>query len=50
MWLVGRDNDQSFWYENWIKGGPIRQRIQGPLTREVEQLEVKDVLLDSGWD
>lgn len=50
IWLVGRDSNQSFWYGNWIKGGPTCQRIQDPLTREADQLEVKDVLLDLGWD
>ena len=50
MWLVGRDNNQSFWFGNWIKRGSIRHRILGPLTREAELLEVKDVLTDSGWD
>ncbi|KAF3951495.1 hypothetical protein CMV_022860 [Castanea mollissima] len=39
MWLVSRDNDQSFWNGNWIKGGPMRQRIQGPLTRKDDHLE-----------
>ena len=47
---MGRDSKQSFWFGNWIKGGPIRHRIQGLLTREAELLEVKDVLTDSGWD
>ena len=50
MWLVGRDSNQSFWFGNWIKGGPIRHRILGPMTREADLLEVKDVLTDSGWD
>ena len=47
MWLVGRDSNQSFWFGNWIKGDLIRHRILGPLTREAELLEVKDVLIDS---
>ena len=50
MWLVGRNNNQSFWFGNWFKGGPIRHKILGPLTREAELLEVKDVLIDMGWD
>ncbi|KAK9988377.1 hypothetical protein SO802_028616 [Lithocarpus litseifolius] len=47
MWLVGRDSNQSFWFGNWIKGGPIRHWILGPLTCETELLEVKDMLTDS---
>ena len=50
MWLVGRDSNQSFWFGNWIKGGPIRHRILGPLPHEAELLEVKDVLSVSGWN
>ena len=50
IWLVGRDSNQSFWFGNWIKGGPIRHKILGPLTREADLLEVKDLLSDLGWD
>ena len=30
--------------------GPLCQLIQGPLTQEATQLEIKDVLRDTGWD
>ena len=50
MWLVDKDSTQNFWFGSWIKGGPIRHLIQGPLPREADQLMVKDVLTDMGWD
>ena len=30
--------------------GPLHQLIQGPLTQEATQLEIKDVLTDTRWD
>ena len=30
--------------------GPLQQLIQGPLPREAPSWEVKDVILDTGWD
>jgi len=48
--MVGRDSNLSFWLGNWTKKGPIRHLIQGPLTQEASQCEVKDVMLDTGWD
>ena len=50
MWMVGRDSNLSFWQGNWTKRGPIRKLIQGPLTQEATHCEVKDVLVDIGWD
>ena len=49
-WTVGRNSSLNFWFDHWLTGGPLRQLIQGPLTQEASLLEVKDILVDSGWD
>lgn len=48
--MVGKDCNLKVWYSNWIDKGPFKQLIQGPLTQEVNQLEIKDFILDSNWD
>ena len=47
MWMVGRDSNLNFWQGNWTKRRPLSQLIQGPLTQEASQWEVKDIMLDS---
>lgn len=49
-WLVGKDSRLSVWHGNWTNGGTLRELIQGPITQEASLLEVKDILLDMGWD
>ena len=49
-WVVGKDCNLKVWYSNWIDKGPFRQLIQGLLTQEANQLEIKDFILDSNWD
>ena len=49
-WMVGRDSNLSVWYSNWTLRGSLRQLIQGPLTYEASLLEIKDFLVDTGWD
>jgi len=48
--MVRRDRKLNFLYGNWTKLGPLQQLIQGPLPREASSWEVKDVILDTGWD
>ncbi|XP_042988639.1 uncharacterized protein LOC122316171 [Carya illinoinensis] len=45
-WLVNEGN-VSFWYDNWVDGGPIGDQfpvIERPLLR------VKECRIDNGWD
>ena len=49
-WLVGRDSGLNVWQSNWTNGGSLRGLIQGPITREASHLEVKDFMIDTGWD
>ena len=49
-WMVGRDSRLSVWYSSWTQKGPLRQLIQGPFTQEVGLLEIRDFMLDTGWD
>ena len=49
-WLVGRDSGLNVWQSNWTNGGSLRGLIQGPIMREASQLEVKDFMIDTGWD
>ena len=48
--MVGRDSDLSLWYSNWLKKGPLRSLVQGPLSREASSMKVKEFLLDTGWN
>lgn len=38
------------WHSNWLSKGTLQNFINGPLPREVNQLEVKYFLRDMGWD
>ena len=50
FWMVGRNSNLNFWYGKWLKEGPLRQLIQGPLPRDVANWGIKDILGDSGLD
>ena len=50
MWMVGRDSMLSFWHGKWMKQGPLRHLIQGPLTRGASNWAIKDIMVDSGID
>ena len=50
MWTIGRESTLSFWHGNWTPKGPFCRLIHSPLSREGEQLKVKDVVVDLGWD
>lgn len=50
MWMVSRGSNLSFWLGNWTKRGPIRHLIHSPLALEALHWEVKDVVMDKGWD
>ena len=49
-WLVGRESGLNVWQNDWTNGGSLRGLIQGPITREASLLEVKDFMMDMGWD
>ena len=49
-WTIGRESSLSFWEDNWIKFGPLRQIIQGPIPCESVDLKVRDVVSANGWD
>ena len=36
--------------DNWSPQGPIRDLVQGPLTREEGNMKVKEVILANGWN
>ena len=49
-WLVTKNSNLNIWHNNWTNGGPLRKLIQGPISQETNALEVKDFMLDVGWD
>ena len=49
-WTVGRESKLSLWYSCWLSKGPLQSLIQGPLSREANNLVIKDFLKDTGWD
>ena len=49
--MVGNKNSTlNIWHNNWTNGGPLRKLIQGPISHEANRLEIKDFMLDVGWD
>ena len=50
LMMISKDSNVSFWRGNWLNKGPLRNLIQRPLPQGASQLEVKDVLIDTGWD
>ena len=49
-WTCGRDSNLNFWLDDWSSFGPLRQRIYGPMTMEIANLRVKDVVSATGWN
>ena len=49
-WLVTKNSTLNIWHNNWMNGGSLRKLIQGPIIQETNRLEVKDIMLDVGWD
>ena len=49
-WSLGRDSNVNFWFNNWTSNGPLRAIVQGPVTRGEDDIKVKDLVLDLGWD
>ena len=43
-WVIGRDSDLRFWMDNWSSQGPIRNLVQGPLTRDEGDIKVKEMI------
>ena len=44
MWMIGRDSNLRFWWDNWTGNRPLRCMIQGPLTRGANQWKVCEIL------
>ena len=49
-WVIGRDSDLRFWMDNWSSQGPIRNLVQGPLTRDEGDMKVKEVISANDWN
>ena len=49
-WSLGRESSLKFWHDNWTSNGPLRSIIHGPLTREEDEIKVRDIALLDGWD
>lgn len=49
-WSLGWDSNINFWLDNWTSNGPLRSLVHGPLTRGEEELKIKDIVSDTGWD
>ncbi|KAL0007753.1 hypothetical protein SO802_009255 [Lithocarpus litseifolius] len=49
-WMVGRESNLKVWHSNWTSKGSLKNMIQGPLTWEANQLEIRDFLVDTSWD
>ncbi|KAK9997320.1 hypothetical protein SO802_022006 [Lithocarpus litseifolius] len=49
-WSLGRDSNLRFWYDSWTSNGPLRSIIHDPLTREEEEIKVKDLASIDGWN
>ena len=42
-WVLGHNSKLNFWYDCWSDLGPLRNLIQGPFPREIENLKIRDV-------
>ena len=49
-WLVTKNSTLNIWQNNWTNGSSLRKLIQGPISQEANHLEIKDIMLDVGWD
>ena len=49
-WIPGHESYLNFQSDCWSNIGPIRPHIQGPLSQDSVNLQVKDVLFPVGWD
>ena len=49
-WSLGWDSNINFWLDNWTSNGPLRSLVHGRLTRGEEELKIKDIVSDTGWD
>ena len=49
-WTCGRDSNLNFWFDNWSKLGALRHILHGPISRELVNLKVKDVVSTVGWN
>ena len=49
-WLVTKNSSLNIWHNNWTNRGLLRKLIQGPISQEANLLEIKDFMLDVGWD
>ena len=47
-WILGRNSQLRFWFDNWSNQVPLRQVIQGPLPLASEEDKVADVFTNLG--
>ena len=48
-WRVGNNSKKSVWMDNWICGQPLRELIEGPLTKEDLHLIIVDFRTNNDW-
>lgn len=49
-WIVGNDSNLTFWFDKWMREGPVRSLIIGPLNRGEDSLLLKDIVHNNSWD
>ncbi|KAL0013724.1 hypothetical protein SO802_000793 [Lithocarpus litseifolius] len=48
-WRTGNSSKKSIWMDNWICGQPLKELIEGPLTREDMQLTIANFRINNDW-
>ena len=49
-WIVGCNSPLSFWNDKWLNIGTIRSLIEGPLNQGENEVCIKEVSTNNGWD
>lgn len=45
-WNVGTSSKLQFWESKWIKGGSVKELIEGPLSQSETDLSIADIFQD----
>ena len=48
-WIVGKDSNLSVWFNKWMNKGTLRSMLVGPLNKDEDHLQLKDVANLHGW-
>ena len=48
-WIVGKDSNLSVWFDKWMNKGTLRSMLVGPLNKDEDHLQLKDVANLHGW-